>query len=147
MKTSSFDRSLDYESLWSDRVRLEIGIGNTDAKLIFYQKFPSIDKNGDISKTNKHKQLQLEINLPQETLFRLACATLGRLNAKKNALKMKGNKTDENTVRAYFEYDQILGATTFDTDQVKLSRVDLDKITDANINLASRINPLPKDKK
>lgn len=146
MKTSSFDRSLDYESHWSDGVRLEIGIGNTSAKLTFYQKFPSINKKCEISKVNNHKQLQFEVNLPQETLLRLSYVALGRLKAKKNALKMKANKNDEHIERAWFEFDEALGIV-YDTDDVELKQVDLENILNSLSNLAARINTPLKDKK
>ncbi len=145
MKISNFERSLDYEKYLTDGVILEVGTTDTNATLTFYQKFPSIE-NGKISKTKKDKRLLFEVSLPPEALVRLSLASLGRMKAKKNALKMKGNKTDNYTERAYFEYDEALG-TAYDTDEINLSREDYHKITEALTNLAVTINPPPNDKK
>jgi hypothetical protein len=51
--------------LLSDCVTLEVGIADTNAKLMFYQKLPKINEKNEIEET--YKILQLEINLPQET--------------------------------------------------------------------------------
>lgn len=146
MKISNFERSLDYEKLLSDGVILEVGIGDTNAKLMFYQKLPKINEKGEISKEETDKTLQLEINLPQETLVRLSYASLGRIKAKKTALRMKGNNNDENKERALFEYDEALG-TMYDTDDIELSKEDYYKINEALTNLAVRTNSSSKNEK
>ncbi len=87
----------------SDCVILEVGIAYTNAKLMFYQKLPKINEKNEIEET--YKILQLEINLPQETLLRLSYTSLGRIKAKKNALRVKANNKDENKKRGWLEYD------------------------------------------
>lgn len=133
MKPSDFEQSLDYESFLSDGVILQIGIGDTNLKLIFYQKLT-------VDKERKTKRLLLEISLPQETLARLSNASLGRIKAKQNALRIKGNKNDKNTERAYYEYDEAIGSW-YDTDEIKLSKEDYYKIHEALVNLRVRTTP------
>jgi hypothetical protein len=139
---SEFEQSLDYDSVYADNAIIEIGYDN--AKIIFYENLIRIDEQGKIDKKNKHKLLRLEIKLPHETLKRLSIWSLGILQAKQNALRMKKDKNDPSTERAYSEYNYLLGSTIYDTAKLTLSQVDLDKLTEALTNLAARINTAKK---
>ncbi len=140
---SKFEQSLDYDSVYADNAVLELGYDN--AKIVFYENLTRTDEEGQIDKKNKHNLLRLEIKLPHETLKRLSLAALGLLQAKQNALKMKKNKNDPNTERAWSDYDYLIGSATYDTQNLKLNQGDLQKLNEALTNLAARIYNLPKD--
>jgi len=140
---SKFEQSLDYDSVYADNAVLELGYDN--AKIVFYENLTRTDEEGRIDKKNKHNLLRLEIKLPHETLKRLSLAALGLLQAKQNALKMKKDKNDPNTERAWSDYDYLIGSTTYDTQNLKLNQGDLEKLNEALTNLAARIYNLPKD--
>jgi len=135
---TEYKKEEDYATIYADNVILQLGRRN--CKLIFYQYATELnDDKSDIEKNKKCKKLKHEIRLPSDVLGRLSTVALQLTNLSNMAVSLASPQKEFNTRRAWWELDNELESTYYDTEKPTLEKENWDKINEALENFKTRI--------
>jgi hypothetical protein len=141
-----YEQPSDYAVISADNIILQLGDNNP--KLIFYQEVTKINEGSDdIEKGKKFKRLKFEVRLPPKVLENLSKMYLGLIQARNFALESTKGNNNQDVTRSWWEVEDILRTTVYDTENITISSEDLVKLSEASINLGQRLaNNIKNDK-
>jgi hypothetical protein len=138
-KEVEYEQPPDYTVTYADNVILQLGENNP--KLIFYQEITKVnDSNNDIEKNKRCKRLKFEVRIPRSTLEKLSTIAFALLYAEKTTLKSTEGKDDAKVTRAWYEVNNVIRSTVYDTENYGISQDDLMKFYEAASNLSMQIS-------
>lgn len=145
-KEVSYEQPPDYAVIYADNIILQLGDNNP--KLIFYQEVTKLNDDGtDINKGKKCKRLKFEVRLPPHALENLSKMYLGMTQARNYALDSTKGNNDKNVTRSWWEVENTLRTTIYDTEDITISSEDFLKLSEASSNLGQRLaNDIKNDK-
>jgi len=145
-KEISYEQPPDYAVIYADNIILQLGDNNP--KLIFYQEITRLNDEGtEINKGKKCKRLKFEVRLPSLALENLSKMYLGLTQARSYALDSTKGNNDKNVTRSWWEVENTLRTTIYDTENITISPEDIVKLSEASSNLGQRLaNNIKNDK-